>query len=99
MIYLADNRNQLRKQFQNAAIKCQQLEIKPKVKPLEPGRKYSVAGNQNTYILFFRRNRFGGKIIDCNCRAGIEGMVCYHAAAALAVHIAIVNSRKAAINH
>lgn len=99
MTYLADNRNQLRKQFQNAAIKCQQLETKPKVKILKPGEKYAVTGNQNTYILFFRRNRFGGKIIDCNCRAGIEGMVCYHAAAALAVHIAIVSNRKSEIVH
>lgn len=94
MFYLKTKREDVRKQFRNASVKCHRLEIKPKVQILTPGCSYAVIGNENKYTLFFLRDENNRPFIDCNCKAGENGQVCYHAAAAYAVHIGIVSIRK-----
>ena len=93
MIILKNSKVEIQKQMKNAIAKCRNLEIKPRVKMIEPN-KYEVLGNQNRYTVKMRIGAQGAKIIDCNCRAGEEGMVCYHVAAAYGVHVGLVTMNR-----
>lgn len=92
MFVLKNSKTEIQNQMKNAIAKCLNLEIKPMVRMRQPGN-YFVIGNENQYVVRMRIGTRGAKIIDCNCKAGNEGMVCYHSAAALAVHSAIVRAR------
>ena len=45
-------------------------------------------------IHFYKRGR--QRLGECNCKAGERGLVCYHIAGAVAVHIGIAAMRRAA---
>lgn len=62
---------------------------KPFVKMIE-FRKYEVRNKQTgaTYAVTFDK-RGSDKFAACTCKAGAKGLVCYHAAAAVAHHVVI----------
>jgi hypothetical protein len=88
MFVLKNTKTEIEKQMKNAIAKCFSLEKKPHVKMRRAG-EYEVIGNENRYTVKMRIGEQGAKIIDCNCKAGENGMICYHAAAALPIHSAI----------
>ena len=92
MITLKNSKSEIQNQMKNAIAKCLSLPVKPKVKMIEPN-KYQVVGNENRYVVQMRIGERGAKQIECCCLAADNGQVCYHAAAALAVHSAIVRAR------
>lgn len=53
--------------------------------------KYEVKGSKgNWYQIQIRADRISGYlVVDCNCDAGEHGNVCYHAASALKLHVAV----------
>lgn len=97
MIILKNSKAEIEQQLKNAIAKCRNLETKPRVKMIQPG-KYSVIGNQNQYTVKMRIDERNHKIIECNCRAGEEGMPCYHSAAALALHSGIIMAKAEVMN-
>ena len=60
-------------------------------------RWYEVqsADGRQTYTLHFYNNG-GQRLAECTCKGHERGYVCYHVAAAVAVHIGIAAMRRAA---
>ena len=59
--------------------------IKPHVRAVCFGR-YEVSGSRGGfYTVQCFRNR-GLKVVDCTCKAGQQGIPCYHSAAACGLH-------------
>jgi hypothetical protein len=56
---------------------------------------YKVSGSNGFYIVECKRNERGEKQVICECLGAAKGLVCYHAASALAVHTAIARQRQA----
>lgn len=67
--------------------------IRPKVRMIGE-RTYAVTGStgSNYTVRFAVVN--GMKLAECNCRAGSEGQVCFHVAAAAGANIIIQGMRK-----
>lgn len=57
---------------------------------------YSVRGSRGYYTVICRKDEQGNKTVACECKGAEKGLVCYHAAAALAVHTGIARQRQAA---
>ena len=53
------------------------------------------SNGENIYTIHFYKS---GKqrLAECNCKAGERGLVCYHIAGAVAVHIGMAAMRRAA---
>jgi hypothetical protein len=68
--------------------------VRPFVKWLGE-RTYTVTSSdgQRVYTVRFEVAN-GHKLAECNCKAGAEGMLCYHIAAAAAVNIAVASMRQ-----
>ncbi len=45
-------------------------------------------------IHFYKSGR--QKLAECNCKAGERGLICYHIAGAVAIHLGIASMRRAA---
>ena len=56
---------------------------------------YSVKGSKGFYTVLCMKNAQGEKVVRCECRGAEKGLVCYHAAAALAVHTGLARQRQA----
>jgi hypothetical protein len=80
------------KKMTNAIKRARQ--VRPFVKWLGE-RRYSVTGSdrQTKYTVNFAVAN-GMKLAECNCRAGRDGMMCFHVAAAAAVNVAIASMRQ-----
>jgi predicted nucleotidyltransferase component of viral defense system len=64
-------------------------EVKPTVRVVSFG-EYTVTSSKNdgtTYTVKCYRDQQGFKTIDCNCKAGERDHVCFHAMAAVALHL------------
>jgi hypothetical protein len=59
---------------------------------------YEVKGSRgDNYQITFRCDRISGYlVVDCNCTGGENGNVCYHAASALKLHIAVKDALESA---
>lgn len=70
-------------QLERAIAKAKQ--IRPRVEFDHFGR-YRVSGTTGYYTVICKKSENGYKIVECTCKGGEKGLVCYHSAAALAVH-------------
>lgn len=81
-------------QLENAIEKAKQ--IRPTVKFDHFGR-YRVSGSKGGYYtVICKKSENNFKLVECNCKGAEKGLVCYHAAAALSLHIGIARQRQAA---
>lgn len=58
--------------------------------------KYSVKGSKGFYTVVCRKDEAGNKIVECECKGAERGLVCYHAASALSLHIGLAKQRASA---
>jgi hypothetical protein len=88
-MYILTNKAMLEK----AILKAKK--IKPIVRMIEFG-KYSVRSSDGKtfYTVKFSRNSLGEKIVECSCRGGERGLVCFHSAASLELHGTIAKRRQ-----
>jgi hypothetical protein len=78
-------------QLNNAITKAKK--IRPRVEFDRFGR-YRVSGIRGGYYtVICRKDNRGIKAVECTCRAGEKGLVCYHAAAALSLHVGLARQR------
>ena len=67
--------------------------IRPLVKFDRFGR-YRVSGSTGGYYtVICRKDARGIKAVECSCKGGDRGLVCYHAAAALSLHVGLARQR------
>jgi hypothetical protein len=81
-----------KEQLNNAIIKARQL--RPRVEFDRFGR-YRVSGSKGGfYTVICKRSDNGFKLVECTCKGAERGLVCYHAAAALALHTGLARQRQ-----
>ncbi len=81
-------------QLQNAISKARKL--RPRVEFDRFGR-YRVSGSRGGfYTVICRRSDNNYKTVECTCKGGESGLPCYHAAAALSLHVGLARQRMAA---
>ena len=67
--------------------------IHPRVEFDRFGR-YRVSGSKGGYYtVICRKDNRGVKAVECTCKGGERGLVCYHAAAALSLHVGLARQR------
>ena len=67
--------------------------IRPRVEFDRFGR-YRVSGmSGGFYTVICRKDDRGIKAVECTCKGGEKGLVCYHAAAALSLHVGLARQR------
>lgn len=69
--------------------------IRPKVAFVAFGH-YQVSGSKGYYTVICKKSDNGYKTVECKCKGGESGLVCYHAVAALSLHIGIARQRQSA---
>ena len=86
-MFILTNLNQLEKAANKART------IKPVVKKIEFG-VYAVKGSTgNFYTVECKRTATGEKQVSCACKGAERGLVCFHSAAALELHITLAKHR------
>ena len=81
-------------QLEKAIAKAKQ--IRPTVKFDHFGR-YRVSGSKGGfYTVVCKKSDNNFKLVECTCKGGEKGLVCYHAVAALSLHIGIARQRQTA---
>ncbi len=57
--------------------------------------RYRVSGSKGKYYtVICRKSDNGYKTVECNCKGGKQGLVCYHAVSALSLHIGLARQRQ-----
>ncbi len=78
-------------QLERAIAKA--LKIRPRVEFDRFGR-YRVSGSKGGYYtVICRKDDRGIKAVECTCQGGEKGLVCYHAAAAISLHVGLARQR------
>jgi hypothetical protein len=81
-------------QLQNAITKAKK--IRPRVE-FDCFGRYRVSGSKGGYYaVVCRKDVRGQKVVECGCRGAEKGLACYHAAAALSLHIGLARQQQAA---
>ncbi len=80
-------------QLEKAIVKAKK--IRPRVEFDHFGR-YRVSGSKGYYTVLCKRSDNGFKTVICTCKGAEKGLVCYHAAAALSLHIGLAKQRQTA---
>ncbi len=80
-------------QLENAIVKAKK--IRPRVEFGGFGH-YRVSGSKGFYTVICRKDERGYKTVDCTCKGAEKGLVCYHSAAALSLHIGLAKQRQTA---
>jgi hypothetical protein len=81
-------------QLTNAIAKAKK--IRPRVEFDRFGR-YRVSGSKGGYYtVICRKDDRGIKAVECACKGGEQGLVCYHAVAALSLHIGLARQQPSA---
>jgi hypothetical protein len=81
-------------QLNKAITKAKKL--RPRVEFDRFGR-YRVSGSRGGYYtVICRKDNRGIKAVECTCKGGERGLVCYHAAAALSLHVGLARQRSSA---
>ena len=57
---------------------------------------YSVKGSNGFYTVKCERGEHGERKVICECLGASKGLVCYHAASALALHVGLARQRQTA---
>ena len=80
-----------KQKIEKAITKAKQ--VRPSVKFDHFGR-YRISGSKGGfYTVICKKSDNGYKVVECTCKGGEEGYVCYHAAA-LSLHIGIARQRQ-----
>lgn len=83
-----------KEQLEKAVARAKQ--IKPRVE-FDCFGRYRVSGSKGGYYtVICKKSENGYKTVECTCKAGDKGLVCFHSAAALSVHIGIARQRQIA---
>jgi hypothetical protein len=70
--------------------------IRPRVK-FDCFGRYRVSGSRGGYYtVICKRSGNGYKTVECTCKASERGLVCYHAASALSLHVGLARQRQTA---
>lgn len=86
-MFILKNQTQLKK----AITKAKQ--IRPRVEFDYFGR-YRVSGSKGGYYtVICKKSENNFKTVECTCKAGERGLVCFHAAAALSLHIGLARQK------
>ncbi|MDQ3747922.1 MAG: hypothetical protein M3367_02735 [Acidobacteriota bacterium] len=80
-------------QLGKAIIKAKK--VHPRVEFDRFGR-YRVSGSKCYYTVICRKDERGIKTVACTCKGAEKGLVCYHAASALSLHIELARQRQTA---
>ncbi len=80
-------------QLANAITKAKK--IRPRVEFDRFGR-YRVSGSKGYYTVICRKDERGIKTVACTCKGAEQGLVCYHAASALSLHVGLARQRQTA---
>jgi hypothetical protein len=80
-------------QLERAIAKA--LKIRPRVEFDRFGR-YRVSGSKVYYTVICRKDERGYKTVACTCKGAEKGLVCYHSAAALSLHIGLARRQQTA---
>jgi len=80
-------------QLEKAIAKAKKL--RPRVEFGSFGH-YRVSGSKGFYTVICRKDERGIKTVDCTCKGAERGLVCYHAASALSLHIGLARQQQAA---
>jgi len=81
-------------QLEKAITKAKK--IRPRVEFDRFGR-YRVSGSKGGYYtVICRKDDRGIKAVECGCKGGEQGLVCYHAVAALSLHVGLARGRQTA---
>jgi hypothetical protein len=81
-------------QLENAIAKA--LKLRPRVEFDAFGR-YRVSGSKGGfYTVICKKSDNNYKLVECTCRGAEKGLVCYHAAAALSLHVGLARQRQTA---
>jgi hypothetical protein len=81
-------------QLENAISKARR--IRPTVKYDHFGR-YRVSGSRGGYYtVICKRSANNFRLVECTCKGAERGLPCYHAAAALSLHVGLARQRQTA---
>ncbi len=80
-------------QLTNAIAKAKK--IRPRVEFGSFGH-YRVSGSKGFYTVICRKDERGFKTVECTCKGATRGLVCYHAASALSLHIGLARQQQTA---
>ncbi len=57
---------------------------------------YRVSGSKGFYTVICRKDDRGYKTVECTCKGAERWLACYHAAAALSLHIGLARQHQTA---
>jgi hypothetical protein len=81
-------------QLTNAIAKAKKL--RPRVEFDHFGR-YRVSGSKGGfYTVICKKSDNNYRLVECTCKGGESGLPCYHAAAALSLHIGLARQQQTA---
>ena len=80
-------------QLEKAIIKAKKVRCAVKFRAFG---NYSVKGATGFYTVICRKDADGNRIVECGCKGAEKGLVCYHAAAALSLHVGLARQQKTA---
>lgn len=79
-------------QLENAIEKAKKIRLTVK---FDHYGRYRVSGSKGGfYTVLCRKFDNGYKTVACTCKGAEKGLVCYHAVAALSLHIGIARQRQ-----
>lgn len=88
-MFILKGKEQLQKAIEKAKT------IRPKVYFVAFGH-YQVTGSKGYYTVICKKSENGFKTVECRCKGAEKGYVCYHAVAALSLHIGLARLRQIA---
>jgi hypothetical protein len=81
-------------QLEKAIVKAKK--IRPRVE-FDCFGRYRVSGSKGGfYVVLCRKDDRGVKAVECTCKGAEQGLVCFHAAAALSLHVGLARQRQTA---
>lgn len=79
-------------QLERAIAKAKFLRLKVK---FDHFGRYRVSGSKGGYYtVICKKSDNGYKTVACTCKGAEKGLVCYHAASALSLHIGLARQRQ-----
>ncbi len=80
-------------QLEKAIAKAKKIKVQVKFNSFG---NYSVKGSTGFYNVICRKDAQGNRIVECGCKGAEKGLVCYHSAAALSLHVGLAKQRQTA---
>lgn len=79
-------------QLERAIEKAKQ--IRPRVEFDCFGRYRVSSSSGGFYTVICKKSDNNFKLVECSCKGGEKGFVCYHAVAALSLHVGLARQRQ-----